>query len=81
MWALKWSFAILGDGAMLQLAVVMLSGSVALLADMIHNLADASSAVPLAIAFLAARRPPSARFTYGYGRLEDFAGVAIVLII
>ena len=81
LWALKWSFAILGAGAMLQLAVVMLSGSVALLADMIHNLADASSAVPLAIAFLAARRPPSARFTYGYGRLEDFAGIAIVLII
>lgn len=81
LWALKWSFAILGLGAVLQLAVVMLSGSVALLADMIHNLADASSAVPLAIAFLAARRPPTERFTYGYGRLEDLAGVAIVMII
>jgi cation diffusion facilitator family transporter len=81
LWALKWSFAILGIGALLQLAVVMLSGSVALLADMIHNLADASSAVPLAIAFVAARRPPSERFTYGYGRLEDLAGVAIVAIV
>jgi cation diffusion facilitator family transporter len=81
MWALKWSFAILGAGALLQLAVVMLSGSVALLADMIHNLADAGTAVPLAVAFLAVARPPTPRFTHGYGRLEDLAGVVIVLVI
>ncbi len=81
LWALKWSFAILGAGALLQLAVVMISGSVALLADMIHNLADAGTAVPLAVAFIAMARPPTARFTHGYGRLEDLAGVAIVLII
>ncbi|MBV8454070.1 MAG: cation transporter [Deltaproteobacteria bacterium] len=81
LWALKYSFAILAAGALMQLAVVMLSGSVALLADMIHNAADAATAIPLAIAFIAVRRPPSERFTYGYGRLEDFAGLAIVLII
>jgi cation diffusion facilitator family transporter len=81
MWAIKWSFAILGAGALLQLAVAMLSGSVALLADMIHNLADAGTAVPLAVAFLAMARPPTMRFTHGYGRLEDLAGVAIVLVI
>lgn len=81
LWALKWSFVILGAGALAQLAIVMLSGSVALLADMIHNLADAATAVPLAVAFIAARRGPTARFTHGYGRLEDLAGITIVMVI
>jgi cation diffusion facilitator family transporter len=79
--ALTWSFAILGFAAILQLAVVMLSGSVALLADMIHNITDAATAIPLAVAFLAVRRPPSVRFTHGYGRLEDLAGLVIVMTI
>ena len=80
-WAIKWSFVILGITAMLQLAVVLVTGSVALLADTIHNVGDAATAVPLWIAFLLARRKPSARFTYGHGRAEDLAGVAIVFII
>ena len=80
-WALKWSFAILAVTALFQVAVVFLSGSVALLADTIHNAGDAATAIPLWIAFRLARRPPSARFTYGYGRAEDLAGAAIVLII
>ena len=80
-WAVKWSFAILAVTAALQLAVVLLSGSVALLADTIHNVGDATTAIPLWIAFRLARRRPSPRFTYGYGRVEDLAGIAIVLII
>jgi len=80
-WAIKWSFVILGVTAALQLAVVAFSGSVALLADTIHNVGDAATAVPLWIAFLLARRRPSPRFTYGYGRVEDLAGVIIVGII
>ena len=80
-WAIKWSFAILGVTALFQFGVVLLSGSVALLADMIHNVGDAVTAIPLWIAFMLARRKPSATFTYGYGRAEDLAGVAIVLII
>lgn len=80
-WAIKWSFAILAVTALFQLAVVLVTGSVALLADTIHNVGDAVTAVPLWIAFMLARRKPSARFTYGYGRVEDLAGVAIVLII
>jgi len=80
-WAIKWSFAILGVTAAFQFGVVLLSGSVALLADMIHNVGDAMTAIPLWIAFMLARRKPSATFTYGYGRVEDLAGVAIVLII
>lgn len=80
-WAIKWSFVILAVTAGLQLAVVFASGSVALLADTIHNVGDAVTAVPLWIAFQLVRRKPSARFTYGLGRVEDLAGVTIVVII
>jgi cation diffusion facilitator family transporter len=80
-WAIKWSFLILAATALLQLVVVYVSGSVALLADTIHNFADAGTAIPLWIAFSLARRKPTQTFTYGYGRVEDFAGLAIVLII
>ena len=64
--------------AALQIVVVFVSGSVALLADTIHNVADATTAIPLWIAFLLARRKPTETFTYGYGRVEDFAGITIV---
>jgi cation diffusion facilitator family transporter len=67
--------------AVFQVFVVALSGSVALLADTIHNFGDAVTAVPLWIAFLFARRKPSARFPYGLGKVEDIAGAVIVLII
>lgn len=80
-WAIKWSFVILAITAALQLGVVFASGSVALLADTIHNVGDAATAIPLWIAFLFARRKPSTHFTYGYGRVEDLAGAVIVLII
>jgi len=80
-WALKWSFIILAVTAALQLAVVFISGSVALLADMIHNVGDATTAIPLWFAFVLARRKPSKTFTYGLGRVEDLAGILIVLII
>lgn len=80
-WAIKWSFFILAITAILQFAVVFVSGSVALLADTIHNVGDAATAIPLWVAFLLARRKPTATFTYGFGRAEDLAGVAIVLII
>jgi cation diffusion facilitator family transporter len=75
------SAAVLGATAVLQAAVVAASGSVALLGDTLHNAMDALSVVPLAIAFVAGRRPPSRRYTYGYGRAEDLAGVVIVLLI
>lgn len=80
-WALKWSFIGLFITALLQIVVVFFTGSVALLADTIHNLGDAATAIPLWIAFSLAKRPPSRRFTYGYGRVEDLAGVIIVAII
>jgi len=80
-WAIKWSFFGLLATALFQVVIVLLSGSVALLADTIHNFGDAATAIPLWIAFTLARRKPSNRFTYGYGRVEDLAGVAIVLTI
>jgi len=81
LWALKWSFIGLLVTASLQMAVVVLSGSVALLADTIHNFADAATAIPLGIAFWLTRRAATRRFTYGLGRVEDLAGVAIVVTI
>ena len=80
-WAVKWSFVGLCITALLQVVAVWLTGSVALLADTIHNFGDAATALPLAVAFLLARRPPSQRFTYGYGRAEDLAGVIVVALI
>jgi cation diffusion facilitator family transporter len=78
LWA---SLAILAATAALQAVIVMLSGSVALLGDALHNAADALTAVPLGVAFVVGRRPPSRRYTYGYGRAEDLAGVVIVALI
>lgn len=80
-WAIKWSFVILIVTGLMQVAVVALSGSVALLADTIHNFADATTAIPLWVAFTLARRKPSRMFPYGLGRTEDLAGILIVLII
>jgi len=80
-WAVKWSFIGLFATALLQLAVVVLSGSVALLSDTIHNFGDAATAIPLWIAFALTRLGASRRFTFGYGRVEDLAGVLVVIII
>ena len=79
--ALVISLVVLGVTALLQAVVVVLTGSVALLGDTLHNASDALTAVPLAIAFSLGRRAPNRRYTYGYGRAEDLAGVVIVLLI
>ncbi|MFF5214083.1 cation diffusion facilitator family transporter [Micromonospora sp. NPDC000442] len=71
----------LGVTALAQAAIVVLSGSVALLGDTLHNVADALTAVPLAVAFLLGRRAATRAYTYGYGRAEDLAGIIIVLVI
>jgi len=67
--------------AILELVIVVASNSIALLADTIHNFGDAATAIPLGVAFLFARVKPNKRFTYGYGRIEDLAGVIVVLLI
>ncbi|GGT78519.1 cation efflux system protein [Streptomyces atratus] len=79
--ALWISLAVLGVTAVTQAVVVVLSGSVALLGDTVHNAADALTALPLGVAFVLGRRAANRRFTYGYGRAEDLAGIVIVLTI
>jgi cation diffusion facilitator family transporter len=79
--ALTVSLAVLGTTAALQALVVVWTGSIALLGDTLHNVADALTAVPLALAFSLGRREPNRRYTYGYGRAEDLAGIAVVLFI
>jgi cation diffusion facilitator family transporter len=80
-WAIKWSFVMLMATTVMQIVVVYISSSVALLADTIHNFGDAATAIPLWVAFVLVRRKPTLRFTYGLGRVEDLAGVIIVGLI
>jgi len=75
------SVVALGLTAALQSVVVVWTGSVALLSDTLHNAADALTAVPLGVAFVVGRRQATRRYTYGFGRAEDLAGLAIVLVI
>jgi cation diffusion facilitator family transporter len=79
--ALKVSLVILLVTTVLQGIVVTFSGSVALLADTVHNFSDALTAVPLWVAFVLGRRAASRRYTYGFGRAEDLAGLFIVLVV
>ncbi|MEV6644446.1 cation diffusion facilitator family transporter [Amycolatopsis sp. NPDC051371] len=78
---LGWSFGALLVTAVAQLVLVLVTGSVALLGDTIHNFADALTAVPLGIAFVLGRRAATRRYTYGFGRAEDLAGVVVVLFV
>ncbi|MEO3778160.1 cation diffusion facilitator family transporter [Micromonospora sp. B11E3] len=79
--ALWLSLVGLGITAVAQAVIVVLSSSVALLGDTLHNVADALTAVPLGIAFLLGRRAATRAYTYGYGRAEDLAGIVIVAVI
>ena len=80
--ALLLSFlALVGHRGRCRPSIVVVSGSVALLVDTIHNFADALTAVPIAVAFTLGRRAANRRYTYGYGRAEDLAGIVVVLVI
>lgn len=72
---------VLGLTALIQIVIVVMSGSVALAADTIHNFADALTAVPLWIAFALGAKPATRRYTYGFGRVEDLAGSFVVAMI
>lgn len=74
----KISLLVLGLTALIQIVIVVMSGSVALAADTIHNFADALTAVPLWIAFALGAKPATRRYTYGFGRVEDLAGSFVV---
>jgi len=77
----KISLVVLFVTALAQALVVFFSGSVALLADTIHNFSDALTALPLWMAFVVGRRAPTRRYTYGFGRAEDLAGLFVVAMI
>lgn len=79
--ALKISLFLLLGTTVLQFVVVLFSGSVALLADTVHNFSDALTAVPLWIAFILGRRAATRRYTYGFGRAEDLAGLFIIAVV
>ena len=79
--AVRISFVALAVTATVQLVIVVATGSVALLADTIHNFSDALTAVPLFIAFRLGRRPANDRYTYGYRRAEDLAGLFVLTMI
>jgi cation diffusion facilitator family transporter len=68
--AVALALLVLGLTAAAQTAVFALSGSVALLADLIHNAGDAATAIPLGIAF-----------ALRSARAERWAGLAVVLAI
>lgn len=67
--------------AVLQIAIVAISGSVSLLADTIHNLGHLITTIPLIIALRLSQRPASKSFTYGLRRAEDLVGLLIGLVI
>lgn len=75
------ALAALGLTTILQIVIVYMSGSVALFADTVHNLGDSLNSIPLLIAFYLARRAATRRYTYGFGKAEDVAGIFIVLSI
>ncbi|RDI46239.1 cation diffusion facilitator family transporter [Nocardia mexicana] len=79
--AVKIGLAVLGITAALQISIVAWSGSVALAADTIHNFSDALTAIPLWIAFALGRRAATRRYTYGFGRAEDLAGLFVIAMI
>ncbi|WAC92629.1 cation diffusion facilitator family transporter [Mycobacterium sp. Aquia_213] len=79
--AVKISLLVLGATAVAQIVVVVLSGSIALAADTIHNFSDALTAVPLWIAFALSTKAATRRYTYGFGRAEDLAGLFVVAMI
>lgn len=67
--------------SILQIIIVLWSGSIALFADTLHNIGDGLNSIPLLIAFYLARRAATRRYTYGFAKAEDIAGIFIVLSI
>lgn len=67
--------------AIAQIVIVAISGSIALLADTIHNLGHAATTIPLIMAFRLGRRAPTKRYPFGFRRAEDLVGLFISAII
>src|SRR5437868_5374632 len=67
--------------AAIQFAIAEIGGSAGLFADALHNLGDVLTTVALWIAFVIDMRAANPRYTYGYHRSEDLAGIFIELVI
>nr|WP_281065033.1 cation diffusion facilitator family transporter [Brachybacterium sacelli] len=75
------SLAGMGATAALQIVIVALSGSVALLADTLHNLGHLATTIPLILAFRLGRRAPTRRYSFGFRRAEDLVGLLIGAVV
>ena len=71
----------MGATAIMQMVIVAVSGSIALLADTLHNVGHAVTTIPLVIAFRIGQRAATQKYSYGYRRAEDLVGVFISLVI
>lgn len=79
--ATKVALGVLVATASVQLSIAVVSGSLSLLADTVHNVADGLTSVPLWIAFAVGRRAHTRSYPYGFRRAEDLAGVFVVFMI
>lgn len=71
----------LATTGLIELAIALVSGSVALLGDALHNLSDVSTSAVVFIGFRASRKRATERYPYGFERAEDVAGVGIAVVI
>lgn len=66
---------------LVELVIAVLTGSVGLLGDALHNLSDVSTSAVVFLGFRLSRRTPSERYPYGWERAEDVAGLGVALVI
>jgi cation diffusion facilitator family transporter len=71
----------LGATGLAELLLAVLTGSVGLLGDAIHNLSDVSTSAVVFAGFRLSRRPVTERYPYGLERAEDLAGIGIAVVI
>jgi len=71
----------LGGTGLVELLLAVLTGSVGLLGDAIHNLSDVSTSAVVFLGFRLSRRPATERYPYGLERAEDLAGIGIAVVI
>ena len=71
----------LGAAGLVELLLAVLTGSVGLLGDAIHNLSDVSTSAVVFLGFRLSRRPATERYPYGLERAEDLAGIGIAAVI
>ncbi len=64
-----------------KLALGLISGSIALIADAVHTASDSLTSVVVIFSAYIARKPPDAEHPYGHGRIEYVAAVVIALLL